>query len=82
MVEEIDAPEFEWAVVHIGEMVDIADPSVRSPETDGDSDSDPSSIHWRRLRMVKAVEKHLKKKEGLKWYEIAGSYLDHGKASN
>lgn len=58
----------------------MPDPSISSPENDSDSYSDPNKTHRSRLRVVKATEKHLRKMEGLKWYEIVGSYLDHGKA--
>lgn len=78
--EEIDALELEKALVSVEERTSVADPSVSSPVSDGDSDSDPNIVHRRRLRRVKIVEKHLNAQEGLKWYEIAGSYIDHNKA--
>lgn len=80
MAEEIDALDFGGgAIIPIGERVDVSDPTVSTPDEEY-LGSDPSSAHRRRLRVVKVVEERLSKTEGLKWYEIVGSYLDHGKA--
>lgn len=76
--EEIDASDHEGVMVSVEERVDIAEPSISSEEEDLSVDS--NTAHRNRLRVVRAVEKQLSKREGLKWYEIAGSHLDHGKA--
>lgn len=78
--EEIDDPGFNSVTAHVGDRVDIAAPSTRFPEDSEGSDSDPNIAHRRRLRKVKAIERRLSAREGLKWYEIAGSYLDHDRA--
>lgn len=80
IAEEVDAFVPEGTVAAVEERVDVAAPSVSFLEESEDSDSDPNIAHRRRLRKVKTIEKHLSAQEGLKWYEIAGSYLDHDRA--
>lgn len=49
-------------MVSVEERDEMPDPSISSPESDGDSDSNPTRAHRRRLRKVEAVEKHLRKR--------------------
>lgn len=60
LAEEIDAQEFEGAMICAKERVDMADPVVSSSEEE--EDLDPTSAHRRRMKIVKAVEKQLQKK--------------------
>lgn len=58
-------------------MVDIANPNARSSGSEGGSGSDQDSPHRRMLKIVKSIEKRLKRMGVLKLYEVFGSYLDH-----
>lgn len=68
------------ALVPSVDRVDVAGPSVSSSEDEGVLEYNPSAVHKRRLKRVKAIEKRLNQRDGLNSYEIAGSFLDHSKA--
>lgn len=71
---------------------DEASPSGRIGQTsteqgEGLSDQAVSSgvdevvAYERRMLIVKGIEGHLLRQEGLKWYEICGSYLNPARAT-
>lgn len=53
--------------------------NASSSESEEASGSNAGTSKIRRLKSAKAMEKRMKCKEGLKWYEVSRSYLNHSR---
>lgn len=78
MAEEVDFLSIR-VLVQVMERVSIADHDVSSSGSKEASGSDSEFPHIQRLKIFKAIKQRLNHRDGLKWYEVAGSYLNHSR---